>query len=112
MNLARTALCSAFLAASLVAVISWGGPASAQTPTREGATQAVPKAADGNYAGTDIEGNYQRALDAAIARAQSALTNNGQLADARINWTVYSVSGTMGGIMGAAAGGGVHAGWG
>jgi len=95
MNLARISICSAFLAVGLFALATWARPAVAQ----ERAAQ-VPKSADGRYTGTDLEGSYQKALDAAVTRAHAAMSNSGQIADMMINWSVVSVSGTRGGIMG------------
>lgn len=87
MNLSRWALGALLVAASWTAAAQDKGP-------------AAPKPADGNYDGTDPDGNYQKALEAAIKKANDVLSNGGKIADLKFDWTVVSVSGTRGGIAG------------
>src|SRR5689334_17026246 len=89
MNLARCALCALFVAATLATFAAWRGPVHAQE------SGAPPmKSMDGNYLGTDPDGSYQKALDAAIARAQKVLSPTGTAA---FHWTVTSVGGAVSG---------------
>ena len=99
MNIVRCALCTVFVAASIVAVATWSRSALGQDKGQEKG-QASPALADGDYEATDPEGNYQKALDAAIKKAETGLSKGGQISDQRFNWTVVSVSGTRGGITG------------
>ena len=87
MNLARCALCTLFVAATLATYAAWRKPTRAQEPS------APPmKSMDANYLGTDPEGNYQKALDAAIARAQKVLSPTG---NAAFHWTVTTVTNSV-----------------
>jgi hypothetical protein len=87
MNFARCALCTVLFATPLLPIAQEKGP-------------AVPKSPEGNYDGTDPDGNYQKALEAAIKKANDALSDGGRIADQKFDWTVVSVSGTRGGILG------------
>ncbi len=96
MNIVRCALCTVFVAVSVAAVSSWNRSALAQD---KGPKSPAP--ADGDYEAADPEGNYQKALEAAIKKAETGLSKGGQIADQRFHWTVVSVSGTRGGITGS-----------
>jgi hypothetical protein len=98
MNIARCALCTVLVASFLAAVAPWSRPALAQEKGQ--ATPVPAPTADGDYEATDADGNYQKALDAAIKKAETGLSKGGQVSDQRFNWTVVSVSGTRGGITG------------
>jgi hypothetical protein len=87
MKIASWALGAFLLVASIHAAAQDKAPTAAQS-------------ADGNYDGTDPDGNYQKALEAAIKKANDALSNGGRTADQKFDWTVVSVSGTRGGITG------------
>jgi hypothetical protein len=93
-----------FVAVCLTAALALHATsASARSDQEKGAaTPAAPAADGGDYSGTDAEGNYQKALDAAIKAAHEAVSHAGGkvISDAMVSWQVVSVSGTHGGIMG------------
>lgn len=76
--------------------------ASANAPSNQEKGAATPSAGSGDYSGTDAEGNYQKALDAAIKAAHEGVSHAGGkvISDAMVSWQVVSVCGTHGGIMG------------
>jgi hypothetical protein len=94
----RFALCTTLVAGSLALLTAWQRPAAGTL------TASPPQgvAADGNYSSTDPDGIYQKALEAALQHAQAAVAQGAgqQLADAMFNWSVFSVTGTRGGITG------------
>jgi hypothetical protein len=98
MNIVRCALCTVLVAASVAALATWSRPALGQDKGQ--ASPASAPTADGDYEATDPEGNYQKALDAAIKKAEAGLSKGGQISDLKFNWSVVSVSGTRGGITG------------
>jgi hypothetical protein len=99
MNIVRCALCTVFVAASVAAVSRWNRSALGQDKGQ--ANPAPAPTADGDYEAADLEGNYQKALEAAIKKAETGLSKGGQISDQRFHWTVVSVSGTRGGITGS-----------
>jgi hypothetical protein len=100
MNIVRCALCTVLVAASVTAVARWNRSALAQDKSPNKG-QATPAPADGDYEAADPDGNYQKALEAAVKKAETGLSKGGQVADQRFHWTVVSVSGTRGGITGS-----------
>lgn len=61
----------------------------------------TPVARDGRYSFTDPRGDYQRALDGAVAMANDALSHQGGqvINDLMFNWQAIAVTGVEGGIM-------------
>ena len=96
MTTPQFAVGAAILACSLLVVGLRTPPARAQGDGQG----AAPSVAD--YAGTDAEGNLQKALDAALAKAQDACSHrDGKvISDLMLDWQLRSVAGVRGGIAG------------
>ncbi|MFN0006550.1 MAG: hypothetical protein ACKVXR_01480 [Planctomycetota bacterium] len=96
MNPLRRALFTSTTAAAVLLLAAGFLPARPQE-----APAHTPVSRSGQYSFTDAEGNYQRALDGAVAMANDALSHQGGqvINDLMFSWQAIAVTGVHGGLM-------------